>query len=840
MELSETKRYNFISLYENHLPSEIGEVISLDKVKVPKIQRPYAQGRTLATETYIRKNFLNDIFNALTEDKELELNFIYGSITPDGKFNVLELLDGQQRLTTLFLLYWYLATRELEAGCQEDVRCRKCLANFYYETRTTSSDFCRHLADFHCDLTNNLPSVEIKSDIRWYFQIFNQDSTIVSMLEMLDDIHRKYSSLPDEMHCLYGRLQNITFYVLPLQKFRLTEELYIKMNARGLQLSPFDNFKAGLTGFISDKKRPEFNESREIESAGQKKILPFYLDFASKVDTKWIDMFWHVPEDTSNLFEAGKQATNTYEQAYLSFFNRFFAYKYFLTIQDLSLEEVQKDMTLKFFYETADDALLKNLNVSFEPFQNALNSDPGMVFEIERVLNVFYAYFEDIRPELCPAWGSKPYAVDSILAKYTKFQHNDFIILSAIFSFIISHKDFDIERFRNWMRVVHNIVENTNIDGLVPTGRLVQLFDGLAKNVAKYDSFFEGISSFLDAGETTRPIRALEEERTKAGLIFENSDWLDTFKTAEKDKFLKGAVGLLYSDGIDCTEFLRRYALVQEMFNENGITAAYGKDGEHILLRGLLTQIDDINKIDKLYLTERVEAQKHLKNLLTEKRFSSMHDFFRNDLMTKQNQDEIKERLNEVVSKDYPVEIECNPVKAECFRIGFNRLIHEPGIIDLAQTYETATKTFRIYYDYGDLFYACRYAQHEGRIMLDTERHLIVPKICEELGFSYCGDHTAQNLSKYGETFGFYLSAEKEIGDCQLYVQFENYQIVRVFARNFPKDKVEGITEVFPNGECYVDDCECANFYGDTLKYRMLEGYNQIREKIQEVIDYLS
>lgn len=151
------------------------------------------------------------------------------------------------------------------------------------------------------------------------------------------------------------------------------------------------------------------------------------------------------------------------------------------------------------------------------------------------------------------------------------------------------------------MRVVHNIVENTNIDGLVPTGRLVQLFDSLAKNVAKYNSFFEGICSFLDDGETTRPIRALEEELIKAGLIFENSDWLETFKTAEKDIFLKGAVGLLYSDGIDCAEFLRRYALVQEMFNENGITAAYGKDGEHILLRGLLTQIDDINKIDKLF-----------------------------------------------------------------------------------------------------------------------------------------------------------------------------------------------------------------------------------------------
>ena len=842
MELSETKRYNFISLYENHLPSESGDVVSLDKVKVPKIQRPYAQGRTLAAETYIRKNFLNDIFNALTEDKELELNFIYGSITSEGKYNVLELLDGQQRLTTLFLLYWYLATRELEPESDEDKRCRKCLMNFYYETRTTSSDFCRHLADFHCDLTKNLPSIEIKSDIRWYFQIFNQDSTIISMLEMLDDIHRKYESLQEDKRNLYARLQNITFYVLPLQKFRLTEELYIKMNARGLQLSPFDNFKAGLTGFISDKEhREEFMSPREIESAGKKKTLPFYLDFASKIDTKWIDLFWHAPEGSDNLFEAGKQATNTYEQAYLSFFNRFFAYKYILTIQDLSLDEVQKDTTLKFFYEQADDALLKNLNISFEPFQNALEKDPDMVFEMETVLNIFYDHFEEIRQTLTPCWGTKPYAVDTMLAKYTKFQHNDFIVLSAIMSFIIAHKDFDTERFNNWMRIVHNIVENTNIDGLVPTGRLVQLLDGLAEHIAKSESFFYGVSTYRDAGETTRPIRALEEERNKASLIFQNPEWLPTFEIAEKDKFLKGAVGLLYADGIDCEEFLRRYELVQEMFSETGITPAYGKDGKHILLRGLLTQIAEIDKIDKLYLTELVETQKHLKNLLTEKRFSAMHNFFRMDLLTKRNQDEIKTRLEEVIDQDFKFEIEWNPEKAKSFTVGFNRLVHEPGIIDLAQTYETAAKTFRIYYDYGDLFYACRYAQNDGRIMLDTERQLIAKRLCDELGFTFCGTHTADYIAKFGDTFGFYLCVMKEIGGCRLYASFDNSQTLHVYAQNFPSDKVDAMPEAFPAGKSYVEDSQqCANFYGDTVKYRMLEDYNKVKEAIQNIIDFIS
>lgn len=840
MEVSETKRYTFISLFENQLPSEDGNKLALDKVKVPKIQRPYAQGRVLPTETYIRKNFLTDIFNSLVGNKKLELNFIYGSITPEGKYNVLELLDGQQRLTTLFLLYWYMATRELERDSDEDLRCRKCLENFYYETRTTSSDFCQHLSTFYCDLTVQKPSDAIKGDIRWFFQIFNQDSTIVSMLKMLDDIHERYNQLPESDRNLYSRLENISFYVLPLQKFRLTEELYIKMNARGLQLSPFDNFKAGLTGFVSEKGNSRFAELRPLPSNRGKGEIPFYLDFSSKLDTTWIDLFWRKPNEEEDLFEKGKAATNAYEQAYLSFFNRFFAYKYMLGLEDINLENLNKDKRLKFFYIDSDDALVKGLNTSFEPFNDLLREQPEMVFDVEKELDVFLDNFDKIQQTLTPAWDSKPYAVYTMLERYTKFQHSDFIILSAILSYIIQHNSFDSNRFEQWMRVVHNIVENTNIDGVVPTARLVILLNQVASRVAAYESFYEGLSNYKDENDPNKIIRALEEEIAKAELIKSDESWLDAFKIAEKDVFWKGYVGLMMADNINPDEFLRRYSLMQKMFDKDGITPNYGKDGEHILIRGILSQIDDSNKLNKLYVTERVEAQKHLKNLLSERRFAQIQEFFKKDLLSCSTEDEIKSKLVEVVKKDYDLTNQSWPKFSAAISEGFNRLLHEPKLFDLAQTFETSTKVFRIYYDYDNAFYACPNARNDGRIMLDTERNVIIPKLVEEESFEYENPATGESYKKYGESFGFGINVKKVIGDITVWVCFDAHAIVHIYGYNLPREKYDMVCSTFADASVWQEDSLNANFFGETIKYKEATCYQQILDKINDVIRFIS
>src|SRR5688572_8742108 len=86
-------------------PDENGNV-TINSIEIPIIQRDYAQGRQSKDVERIRKQFLESLHRAITsQTSPLKLDFIYGNVL-SGK---LIPLDGQQRLTTLFLLHWYIS-----------------------------------------------------------------------------------------------------------------------------------------------------------------------------------------------------------------------------------------------------------------------------------------------------------------------------------------------------------------------------------------------------------------------------------------------------------------------------------------------------------------------------------------------------------------------------------------------------------------------------------------------------------------------------------------------------------------------------------------------------------
>ena len=143
------KKYSFKEFLENPVTvnMQTGKTLVFDKVEIPIIQRDYAQGRTYLDQDKKNLNktglrFITSIFKHLKEGKEMELDFVYGSVLePDAATkrtdNVFLPLDGQQRLTTLWLLHWYIALRagQLESSGQTFKR-------FTYETRVSSRDFC--------------------------------------------------------------------------------------------------------------------------------------------------------------------------------------------------------------------------------------------------------------------------------------------------------------------------------------------------------------------------------------------------------------------------------------------------------------------------------------------------------------------------------------------------------------------------------------------------------------------------------------------------------------------------------------------------------------------------
>ena len=285
-------------------------------VEIPIIQRDYAQGR-LGKE-YIRRDFLANLKKALDDylkdsTSVLKLDFVYGT-EHNGK---LYPLDGQQRLTTLWLLHWYIALKVQKLGEVGDT-----LTRFSYETRVSSREFCKELctaANFE-GYDGSRSIVDFIMSRTWFYSLWKQDPTIQSMLRMIggtkindksgediiDGLEELFQDMDNETFAGYWEALTsdnapIVFYYLPLKDFGLTDDLYIKMNARGKQLTAFENFKADLVGYIEEQaqttKDSQWEELRE--------------NIPLKMDTEWIDLFWN--SEISRV-----------DEAYYAFLNRFF------------------------------------------------------------------------------------------------------------------------------------------------------------------------------------------------------------------------------------------------------------------------------------------------------------------------------------------------------------------------------------------------------------------------------------------------------------------------------------------------------------------------------------
>lgn len=276
---------------------------------VPKIQRDYAQGRK--GKESLRESFLSSLKAALDDSRcnQLKLDFVYGSSDNYGNFTP---LDGQQRITTLWLLHWYLAFRTGELGNPE-VKGR--LKNFSYETRQSSRQLIDSLVE-KGSLIRPKAGERISDAIMrqsWMFSRWRQDPTIQSMLRMLsgerntavDGIEELFAGNDEDSLRRYWyslkRPANecpIVFYQLDIDNLGQTDDLYVKMNGRGKPLSDFENFKADLIKYFEDK--------------GWSSFLDPEKGYPILMDTKWMDFFWQYKNDRISLDDLFFQFINRY------------------------------------------------------------------------------------------------------------------------------------------------------------------------------------------------------------------------------------------------------------------------------------------------------------------------------------------------------------------------------------------------------------------------------------------------------------------------------------------------------------------------------------------------
>lgn len=537
-------------------PDTEKEVMGIvSKVEIPMIQRDYAQGRVKeykGNDTIINdtgSKFLKSIFYALKDNAEMELEFIYGSVEerPIQKSHEKEYayipLDGQQRLTTLFLLYWYLGMRELSIETEDWKAHLGLLKKFTYLTRTSSRIFCECICDYEkmesISLGDKKPSLLIEN-CPWYYKEYKKDPTVKAMLAMMDHIDMLYNIENSEGVEYLPRLENLKFYAFPLNKYKLTEDLYIKMNARGKQLSGYENFKADLINWMKSKTNPDRSRfNQDVTYRGRE--MKYYMAFAQKMDNEWTDIFWDAikdNEDTESSLD-GKVVDNMF----MRFFIRFFFNQRILHLQkttDLPDEVISNDEIVKYFYgdNGNDFSVVYNNNDFEDKYKKCLS------FEVIRKIEAFFdgiiGKLNIINREFLPLWQRGTKSKDeSFYAQKISWQGR--IVFQATLNYFTQNV-FEETSYFDWIKTVWNFVVDPTIRNIKDNIGTLKFIDDLSEHS---DNIIDWMS---ETPEGSRLKTQFAEEHIKAILVKKDPEWRQLLIEGEKHSLLKGRIMFLLSD----------------------------------------------------------------------------------------------------------------------------------------------------------------------------------------------------------------------------------------------------------------------------------------------------
>lgn len=501
-----------------------GLSVEINKIEIPKIQRDFAYGRTDEKNSRKRERFLDSLFDAVCGNP-ITLDFVYGDI----KDNKLTPLDGQQRLTTLFLLYWYASKKEHVAENETDFL--KC---FSYETRPSARKFCETITKKSFELESDIVLSEQIKDRNWFPLEWQHDATISSMLVMLDAIQKKFSCVEN----LYTKLEKITFYFLPIEDMGLTDELYIKMNSRGKPLTQFEHFKA------------EFEKQLKVADEDLAKRIGL------KIDREWTDLLWQYRNSSS-----GDDSGNTTDDEFLRYFifvcniicyknggspktsDEFELIKEFFTVKGDNNKErtIKNALILESFFDCWLDENKKSIPI--QDFFASFTSKEHATGKIKSNYNI--NLLEDCL---------KNYA-DIIGKNRRKFTLNQIILLYAFVIYRQNNLKVSEVNFRRRLRILNNLILNSSFQ--ISDSEDRQGGNRMPAILRQVDSIIlEGIIADNEiVGINFNPFQ-LEEEKTKLAWTDINYDKAEILYALEDHELLYGQISVV---GLEHPEHFERF-----------------------------------------------------------------------------------------------------------------------------------------------------------------------------------------------------------------------------------------------------------------------------------------
>lgn len=562
-------------------------------IVIPNLQRDFAYGRTETDVKEKRETFLDDLKKYFKSKDSHKLDLIYGSVN-NGE---LVLLDGQQRVTIVFLLHWYLSLVNDANGKNHFSDFKKLMlysngdskrSHLSYQTRKSSEEFCVMLVSLETkggsatssvpvdhsgtyariiNRKDETPISEIMKKEKWFLPNWSYDPTVSGMLTMLDEIKEKFPA--DECAGYYDMLTNppageepkLVFNFLPLNDFGLTNDLYIKMNSRGKALTKLENIKSILLPLYDEAKNRNptaYNtQLMKLNNIGETlnppKTMGSLREWVTYLfDTVWTDAFWKIfietdwkKWDESVKRDPKEEPNPRVDDMMLSF------------ITVMAINDYIVNMGVK--EDTGADYRLaskyKEDGITYQDFEVLFKAkDYSFLFNMIDYFHIFVPFGAKLHS--CSNFDPEMWLGDFLARDYEKPNQKNYAERFKVFVFARYCREFPNstrDQLENWVRFAFNVADNS--DGVNNSAKeFCQALNGI-DSLCKQD-----IADYLKNHLQNRPTKItvldnnqITEEKIKFTLS-DNANWKKALMAAEADlPYFKGNLSfpLMYCCGID-------------------------------------------------------------------------------------------------------------------------------------------------------------------------------------------------------------------------------------------------------------------------------------------------
>lgn len=565
-------------------PDNLLALLSRYRVIVPGIQRHYVQGAKNRKAESIRLQFVNEIIDTICNGKELNLHFIYGPINTDGEDSFVP-VDGQQRLTTLWLIARYAA--EL---CDAETRYKilELLSRFTYEDRINALRFCRALTlpGTHWSMDED-PIVDILKQ-SWFIDYWKEDETVASMIRMLSTIHNEWKNRHDTLtgeKVLDGLVLQIKFE-LKIDSFG--DDIYMKMNARGLQLTQWENFKSKFAEILKDKK------------------------------SAWEE---DIEELSNSFFEKSGERHELPDNSFFALFARIMVYE-----DNLQLKNSIKQLS-GFTHDTWQQIELPF--VPYSDFNYIFNRHKGLATEAADATVCLLKYALNNYDKIVPYFGKRN-LLETLLHPAN---NNDLDFSLCCYEYFRKFKEVDDENFMQATRLMWNILENVGkqnenvYNRIVIVKRFIALNNPSLYSAEAMNVFGKETGQVIEEAEKSLKMNDANQEKPNdwnEAILGEWVDWKSAIEHAEAHAFFHGSIRFLYRDENGVTawnKFAAKLINAQTLFDSDGLK----KKHKGIANRVLISHCEDWNKIRRIPVFDA--RKESWKRILTAENLSSCVDY---------------------------------------------------------------------------------------------------------------------------------------------------------------------------------------------------------------------